>query len=134
MPLVDTLVQEAMNISQVINRNETNLRMALEAEAQTRQAEKEARQAYEAAEAEVTFETMFNANGKNAETRKAEVEAALVAARRDGDLAGVWATLNAAIVEHEGAEMALEQMKVSFRAVSTAAELQAAMLRALAPR
>lgn len=132
--LIDRLVQDAMNLSGHLSNAADDLILAIEKEATTRRAEKDARQSYESIEAEFTFEALAEINGKNSETRKAELEARIVGAKRVGPLVQPFIYLSAAAEEHAEAEMALEQMKVSFRAVTVAAELQAAMLRAVSSR
>jgi len=61
---------------------------------------------------------------------KVIVPAELVKARQTGNLAKLWAMMNAAAYEAEDAKMALEQAAKRFRAVEAAADLTAAMLKA----
>jgi hypothetical protein len=128
----DALVNSAIDIRDALNGNVQQLNLAVENEASKRRTAKELRTSYEEAEAEFVAETLPNCDAKNAEGRKAQLDAALVAARRDGTLANLWAQANAAAYDAEDAKVGLEQCSKTYRATEAAAELTAAMLRAAA--
>ena len=128
----DALVNSAIDIRDALNGNVQQLNLAVENEASKRRTAKELRQSYEEAEAEFVAETLPGCDAKNAEGRKAQLDAALVAARRDGPLAAKWAQMNAAAYDAEDAKVGLEQCSKTYRATEAAAELTAAMLRAAA--
>ena len=130
-PFAD-LIASAIDIRNALHENVAQLNLAVENEATMRRTAKELRQTYEEAEAEFVAEVMPNLTGKNAEGRKAQLDAALVAARRDGTLAGKWTLANAAAYDAEDAKVGLEQCSKTYRATEAAAELTAAMLRAAA--
>ncbi len=123
------VIVDARNLNGALDDATQDLRMAIEADAKARRAMKEMRQAYEDAEAEVSAEVLFNATGKNGETRKAELDAALVAARRNGTLARVWAMKLAAEQEADDAAVALKQAEAQFSGVKHAADLVGNILR-----
>ena len=110
----DALVNSAIDIRDALNGNVQQLNLAIEYEAAKRRTAKELRASYEEAEAEFVAEVMPNLTGKNAESRKAELDAALVAARRNGVLARTWALKLAADQNAEDAAMALKQAEVQF--------------------
>ena len=124
------LIQSGIEIRQALADACRNLELALENEAAKRRTSRELRQMYDEAEAEFLAEAVFAADARNAEGRKAQVDAALVKARRDGPLARLWAQANAAGYDAEDAKVGLEQCSKRFRATEAAAELTAAMLRA----
>ena len=124
------MIADAADIRNALHAAVTDLEMAIEAEATVRRTAKEARESYEAAEAEFVAETLPACDAKNAEGRKAQLDVALVAARRAGVLAATFARMNAAAYDSEDAKMALEQASKRFRATESAADLTAAMLRA----
>ena len=124
------LIQSGVEIRNALADACQNIELAIANEAQARRVAKEIRQMYDEAEAEFVAEANFAATGSNAEKRKAEVDAALVKARRDGKLARLWAQANAAAYTHEDTKSALAQMEKRFRATEAAADLTAAMLRA----
>jgi len=124
------MITDAADIRDALREAVGNLELAIEAEAAARRTAKEARENYEAAEVEFTAETLPACDAKNAEGRKAQMDAALVAARSTGTLAAAWARTNAAAYTWEDAKMALEQAAKRFRATESAADLTAAMLRA----
>ena len=128
-PFAD-LIQSGVEIRTALADAATQIELALANEAEKRRTAKELKAMYEEAEAEFVAEATFAATGKNAETRKAELDAALVKARRDGKLARLWAQANAAQYDADDAKTALEQCAKRFRAVECAADLTAAMLRA----
>lgn len=124
------LLTSAHEIRNALAEAAQQLELAIANEADKRRVAKELRSMYEEAEAEFVAETVISCDAKNAEGRKAQLDAALVKARRDGALARLWAAANAAGYEHEDAKSALEQMSKRFRATEAAADLTAAMLRA----
>ena len=128
-PLNQT-VTTAENILNALGNASQQLQLSIENEAQKRRVAKEARQNYEALEADVVAETLMNANGKNAEARKAELDSALVKARTTGSLARAWSLMNATAYDAEDAKTGLDQATVQFSATKHASDLVAAMLRA----
>jgi hypothetical protein len=126
------LIETAINIREALGSSVTQLGLAIENEAAKRRTAKELRQMYDEAEAEFVAEVLPTCDAKNAEGRKAQLDAALVAARRDGTLANLWAQANAAAYDAEDAKVGLEQCSKTYRATEAAAELTAAMLRAAA--
>ena len=128
-PLV-ALIADAISIRDSLLAAADDYALALEREQQTRRTAKELRDAYEAHEAELIAEAYATTTGKNAETRKAEVDAAKVAAQRVGVLAKPLAMRNAAENEADEARSAREQMDARYRALRAAAELTAAILSA----
>lgn len=128
----DALVNSAIDIRDALNGNVQQLNLAVENEAAKRRTAKELRQSYEEAEAEFVAETLPGCDAKNAEGRKAQLDASLVAARRDGALADLWTMATAAAYDAEDAKVGLEQCSKTYRATEAAAELTAAMLRAAA--
>ena len=128
----DALVNSAIDIRDALNGNVQQLNLAIEYEAAKRRTAKELRASYEEAEAEFVAEVMPNLTGKNAESRKAELDAALVAARRDGPLAAKWAQMNAAAYDAEDAKVGLDTCAKTYHATEAAANLTAAILNAVA--
>ena len=124
------LIADATEIRDNLLRAADDLAYALEREQQTRRTAKELRDAYEAHEAELVAEAYATTTGKNAETRKAEVDAAKVAAQRVGVLAKPLAMRNAAEADAAEATSAREQMDARYRALRAAADLTAAILSA----
>lgn len=124
------LVADAISIRNSLLAAADDFALALEREQQARRTAKEQRDAYDAAEAEVMAEAFAGADGKNAETRKAQVEAAKIASQRGGCLAKPWAMRNAAEADAAEAASAREQMDARYRALRSAAELTAAILSA----
>ena len=127
----DALVNSAIDIRDALNGNVQQLNLAIEYEAAKRRTAKELKQAYEEVEAEFVAEVMPNLTGKNAESRKAELDAALVAARRDGTLANLWAQANASAYDAEDAKVGLDTCAKTFHATEAAANLTAAILNAV---
>ena len=126
------LIASGIDIRNALHENVQQLNLAIEYEAAKRRTAKELRASYEEAEAEFVAEVMPNLTGKNAESRKAELDAALVAARRDGPLAAKWAQMNAAAYDAEDAKVGLDTCAKSFHATEAAANLTAAILNAVA--
>ena len=124
------LIATALSIRDSLTTAVTSLNLAMENEADKRRTAKELRQMYDEAEAEFVAETLPACDAKNAEGRKAQLDAALVAARRDGPLANLWAQANAAAYDAEDAKVGLDQCAKSFRGVEAAADLTAAILNA----
>ena len=127
----DALVNSAIDIRDALNGNVQQLNLAIEYEAAKRRTAKELKQAYDEAEAEFTAEAFTHITGGNAESRKAQLEAALVAARRDGTLAKSWAQANAAAYDAEDAKVGLDTCAKTFHATEAAANLTAAILNAV---
>ena len=130
--VTDRLIQEAQRIAATLDSTATALEQAMSAEADAKRTAIEAKQVYEGAESESRYDAMLNANGSNAETRKAAVDRALIAARNSGELAQVWRYMLAAQGSHDAAKLALETAIVRHKATCAVAELQSAMLRAVA--
>ena len=130
--VTDRLIQEAQRIAATLDSTATALEQAMSAEADAKGAMLAAKQAHADSEAEIRFDAVTNANGKNAEARAAEVDRALIAARNGGALAGTWQLLNTAQRHHDAAKLALETAIVRHKATCAVAELQSAMLRAVA--
>jgi len=128
----DALVNSAIDIRDALNGNVQQLNLAIEYEASKRRTAKELRQTYEEAEAEFIAETLPGCDAKNAEGRKAQLDAALVAARRDGPLANLWAQMNAAAYDAEDAKVGLDTCAKTYHATEAAANLTAAILNAVA--
>ena len=126
------LIASGLEIRKALADSVTQLELALENEAAMRRTAKELRTAYEEAESEFVAETLPACDAKNAEGRKAQLDAALVAARSKGQLARLWAQANAAAYDADDAKVGLEQCAKTYRATEAAAELTAAMLRAAA--
>ena len=124
------LIATALSIRDSLTTAVTSLNLAMENEADKRRTAKELRQMYDEAEAEFIAETLPACDAKNAEGRKAQLDAALVAARRDGPLANLWAQANAAAYDAEDAKVGLDQCAKSFRATEAAADLTTAILNA----
>lgn len=122
------LVNDAIEIRDNLLQSADDLAYALEREQQTKRTAKEQREAYESDEAEVIAEAYAAAQGKNAETRKAEVDAMKVVAQRVGVLAKPLAMRNAADADADEARSAREQRDARYRALRSAAELTAAIL------
>jgi len=124
------LISGAISIRDNLTTAVTQLNLAMENESDRRRTAKELRQMYDEAEAEFIAETLPTCDAKNAEGRKAQLDAALVAARRDGALANLWAQATAAAYDAEDAKVGLDQCAKSFRATEAAADLTAAILNA----
>lgn len=132
VPQNHTMIAAAVEIRDSLGAAVEQLNLALENEAAKRRTAKELRQMYDEAEAEFVAETLPACDAKNAEGRKAQMDAALVKARQTGPLARLWAQANAAAYDAEDAKVGLEQCSKTYRATEAAAELTAAMLRAVA--
>ena len=126
----ETIISAA-SIRDALSDTVRDLNMAMENEAAKRRTAKELRQMYDEAEAEFVAETLPACDAKNAEGRKAQLDAALIQARRSGTLARLWSQSTAAAYDAENAKTGLDQCAKMFRATEAAAELTAAMLRAL---
>ena len=124
------LIASGIDIRNALHENVMQLNLAVENEAAKRRTAKELRQSYEEAEAEFVAEALPGCDAKNAEGRKAQLDAALVAARRDGALADLWTMATAAGYDAEDAKVGLEQCSKTYRATEAAAELTAAILNA----
>lgn len=129
--MLEALVRDAEHIRSQLNATARDLELAMEREAVARRAAQEAKQTYQDAEAEILFELVHGADGKNAEQRKAQVDIGLIRARADGALRQMWGRMLAAQADADAAKLALDQMARRYRAVESAAELTTAMLRAL---
>lgn len=130
--MIDNLIADGRRVSAAVGETAGRLEAAMLKESDAKRSAVEAKQAYTDAEAETRYEAIINANGKNAEARSAEVDRALIQARNAGALAADWRRLNAAQRDHDAAKMALEQAVVAHKATCIVAELQSAMLRAVA--
>jgi hypothetical protein len=126
------LIDEAQRIAANVDTTAAALERAMQTEADAKGAMLAAKQAYSDAESEARYDAMINADGRNAEARAAQVDRALIAARNGGELAGTWQLMNTAQRTHDAAKLALEQAILRHKATCTVADLQAAMLRAVA--
>lgn len=124
------LIESGIEIRSELATAARDLTLAIDNLYSKRQTAKELKRIYEEMEAEVTAEVMFGTTATNDKARKAELDAALVKARRDGYLSRAWAQMNAAQADLEEAESAHEQAAKRFRATEAAADLTAAMLKA----
>lgn len=129
--LTDTMIRDAETIRAALGNAARDLELALERDAAARRAHTEAKQAYQDAEAEVAFELLHTADGRNAEVRKAQADIGLIRARNSGGLRTLWQRLLVAQNEADAAKVALEQMSKRYRATEAAAELTTGMLRAV---
>lgn len=129
--IADTLIRDAETIRQALSDTARDLNLALERDAAARRVHAETKQSYGDAEAEIIFELVHSADGKNAEQRKAQVDIGLIRSRNDGALRSLWGRMVNAQYDAESAKVALEQMLRRYRAVEAAAELTTAMLHAL---
>jgi hypothetical protein len=111
--------------------NGKQLELALEAVKTARRDAQKAEADFEAAKAEFMVEAMAAADGKNAETRKAQAEAMVLKAQRTGTLARSYGHMLNTKYRLEDAEMAYDQMRTRFRATEAAADLTAANYRAV---
>ena len=130
-----TMVQEAGAVRSSLMEAMGDLTLAMENDMQAREAARNAKQNYEDGELEVAADALVNATGKNAETRKAEVDLILVRARQQGGaLFALWHNSLNATYAAQDTSMALEQAKARFTAVKHATDLTAAMLNAMAAK
>jgi len=125
------LVEEAAGIRQDMKECLRALEVEVIHDVAARRTVAVAKQAYQDAEAQAMFGIVINADGKNAEIRKAQIDAALMDARNDV-LRATWAEYQAAIEVAESAKAALEMDARHFRALESMAELISASLRFLA--
>lgn len=126
-------VKEAEEILSALGSATGNLEIALETETQTRQTMRTLKELYESAEAEVTSLALVDGriDGKNAEVRKAQLDALLVYERSSGTLAALWRSRNEAIDAYDNAKMSLDQCSARYSATKHAADLKAQILRAM---
>lgn len=129
--LTQTMIDAAESIKSQMTAAARDCELAYENEALARRAYTEAKQAYEDAEAEFSFEAMQSIEGKNAETRKAALDVALIKARTAGPLASLWRQKVAAQYAADNTKMALDQCLRRWRALEAVADLSTAQLRAL---
>jgi hypothetical protein len=129
--LTDSLNRDAESVINQLSSAVRDLELAMEREALTRRAFANAKQDYADSEAEIQFELVHTADGKNAEQRKAQVDVGLIRARNEGALRKEWARMLAAQTEADDAKLALDQATRRYRAVEAVAELTTAMLRSL---
>lgn len=121
------LLGDASEILRYLSESIAVLEDAIEAEHIARRTAKETAQAYQDAETEYMIDIPFD--GRNAEQRKLQQEAAVVKARQNG-LGRYYQAMNAAKYKAEDAAMALEQASKRYSATKAAADLTAAMLNA----
>jgi hypothetical protein len=108
-----------------------DLALALEADLRARNDARTAKQAYDDAEVIEVAIALDSATGKNAESRKAEVEARLVVARGEsGDLQAPWLRHQQAVTRAAETAVALEAAKACFSLAKADAALVAAALAA----
>lgn len=129
--LTDRMVDDADSVKAQLFAAERDLALAMERELTSRQMYAGLKQSYQDAEAEIAFELQMNADGKNAEQRKAQVDIGLIRARNEGPLTGAWRRMIGAQNEADAAKLALDQMARRYRAIETVADLTTAQLRAV---
>lgn len=129
--LTETMIRDAESIKVQLTDAVRDLNLAMERESQSRRAYADAKQFYADAEAEVRFEAIHTVEGKNAEQRAAGVDLALIRERTTGRLAAVWGRMVEAQYEADSAKLAFDQMTRRYRAIESAADLTAAMLKSL---
>lgn len=127
-------VETAENIRDALAENARDYELAIETESLAVQQNKIAQQNYDDAEAELVSIALADGtiDGKNAETRKAQVDALLVKERQSGHLHMLWRmkldTENTVV----NAKIIREQMGLRYGATKHAADLTAAILLAAA--
>jgi hypothetical protein len=129
--MLENTIRDAENIKVQITTTVRDMELAMERDAQTRRAFAEAKRNYDDMEAEIKFELIHSAEGRNAEQRSAQVDVGLIRARADGALRGAWGRMLATQNEADAAKVALDQMICRFRAIEAVADLTTAQLRAL---
>lgn len=129
--LLAQTVVEAEDILNALHMAADNLAGAMARESVIAGYKRETETFYADAEAEFAFEAMMSIEGKNAEIRKAGLDAALVAARTTGPLAESWRMKLAQADAYAQARNALDMAQVRYGATKHAADLKAAILRAL---
>lgn len=127
--MISALMGSTADLQEIVRSHAENACLAMEAASAAARKATELKRAYEQTEAEFLVEITLTADGKNAEQRKAQVEAALMKARSTGTLARPYAMMNAARYEADDTEMAREQMAIRFRASEVAGQMQAAAVR-----
>lgn len=128
--MLNNMIRTAEQIRDSLPVLARDLELAMERESLTRAAYVTAKRDYEDAEAEIAFELVHTADGRNAEARKAQVDIGLIRARADGALRTLWGRMLAAQADADAAKLACDQMARRFRATEAAADLTAAMLKA----
>lgn len=129
--LADTLLRDAESVRTQLSSAVRDLELAMERESIARRAYSDAKQNYNDAEAEIQFELVHTSDGKNAESRKAQVDVGLIRARNEGALRKEWQRMNVAQTEADDAKLALDQATRRYRAIEAVAELTTAMLHSL---
>lgn len=100
------------------------LRLTIDENMEAKENLRQAKLAYEAIEAQVMDSAHANAMGKNAEARKAEIEAVLWGEReQDGELGQIWKTLQVCITKANKADAELEKARNRFTYAQIAAKL-----------
>lgn len=131
-----TMIDDAQRIQVSVREDTLQIGLAMEQLASMRQACKMAKDAYDSAEAEFVFDlTMIDPAylaAKNADAREVVKDRALVKARQGGALAYPWRTLCECQTALDNAQLAYDQAESRFKAIRVCAELQSAMLLALA--
>lgn len=129
----DMLTAMALDALGALEDAEQNYALAIEAATAANRAKRETEQALKDAEAELTWDLMQgDAYGacKNAETRKAYLDAALVKARKDQTVYGsAWGLYQRAINEDANAQMAQEQTRKAMHAAQYRVDLIASLAR-----
>lgn len=118
-PPLERMISDAENLQTALQRACTDLELAIEQRHLADKAFSAAETAYFAQEEELPFIISVNAEK-------------FTVARTEGVLSQAWRALNQATTVRDEAELAHAQMGARFKAVLTAAKLQAAMLRAAA--
>lgn len=129
--LTQTMIDAAESVKAQLATAVRDLELALERDGEARRRYSEAKQDYSDAEAEIRFEAVHTAEGKNAEQRGAAADRMMIEARTAGTLSPFWSRMLAAQSEADAAKIALEQMSKRYRAIEAVAELTTAQLRAL---
>lgn len=130
----EATVYEGNELIDALGTTVDTLEEAIRTEVQAAQTKREAAQMYEALEAEVVFELMLGIDGKNAEARKAALDAQLVQERVNGRLSSAWKTKLATENRHANALAEREIASVRHNAVRRAAYVKAELAHLIADR
>lgn len=131
---LQNMIAESENMINSLGNIAFNFEDAIQRKQQAVKAYGEAKEQYEAAEADFVFSMTFGnsqyAGCKNAEQREAAKDHLLIQARQTGQLANAWRFVQRMKNELDNAEVSYAQAETRFKAVRVAAELRAQMLRA----
>jgi len=133
----DMLTAMALDALDALGTAETNYALAIDAATRANRTKRETEQAFKDAESELTWELMQSeayAACKNAETRKAYLDAAMVKARKGERpehyvYATAWGLYQNAINEDANAQMAQEQTRKAMHAAQYRVDLIASLAR-----